>query len=296
MKFSLRQLQVFHQIAELHSVSEAAKSLNMSQSAASMALAQLESQLDKPLFHRQGRKMMLNHWGHWLRPHVNQILMSCSTIEMGMNNLEVISGKLSLGVSQTPAEHIVPALVAELDQDFPQLEMRVHVDNTENVISGLIDYRYDIGLIEGHCDDERLAQVPICDDELVIVASADHPFARQKLTRVSQLEMSSWILREPGAGTRKIFDNSIRKFIDQVKVHREYDHIGVILHMVSQSQYLTCLSYRSVEQAVKQGRLAILNVPELSMKREIRYAWRKNDMESDVRDVIFRTTQALVAS
>ena len=294
MKFSLRQMQVFQSVAEYQSVSEAAKELNMSQSAASMALAQLETMLGKPLFNRQGRNMALTSWGLWLRPHVQQLLANCNTIELGMKDRDLVSGRISVGASQTPAAHIVPALVCQLDRDFPHLEVSVGVENTEHVISGLIDYRFDLGIIEGHCDDERVELQRLCADELVVVASSQHPYAQREQTSLTQLEMAHWVLRERGAGTREIFDISIHEHITQLKVHREYDHVGVIMALVSQGNYLTCLSRRSVAQLVERGELAILSVPELSMKRDFSFIWRKQDVTSPSRTVVMKTANSLV--
>jgi DNA-binding transcriptional LysR family regulator len=296
MKFSLRQMQVFNYVAEYQSVSEAAKELNMSQSAASMALSQLESMLEKPLFIRQGRKMKLNNSGLWLRPHVHQLLSNCHTIELGMKDRDLVSGLISLGASQTPAEHLVPALVTQLDQDFPHLQVDFGVENTEHVIQGLHEYRYDLGIIEGHCDDESMDVQKLCEDELVIVASAQHAYAQGEQTSLTQLEMAQWILRERGAGTREIFDISIHEHIDQLNVHREYDHVGVIVALVADGNYLTCLSRRSVHQAVSQGVLAILNVPELNMVRDFSFVWRKSEGSSASRVAMIKTAKTLAAA
>ncbi|EAR09274.1 LysR substrate-binding domain-containing protein [Reinekea blandensis] len=294
MKFTLRQLQVFQQVAEQQSVSDAAKALQMSQSAASMALSQLESQLEKPLFHREGRKMTLNHWGRWLRPHALALLGNCKTIEMGMQSLDLVSGSISLGASQTPAEFVVPELVAALDRDFSHLEIGLHVENTEGVIAGLLDYRYDLGLIEGHCDDERLSLAPLCDDELVIVAGADHPYAGKDTVTLSQLEVAQWILRERGAGTREIFDLSIHEHIPRLRVHREYDQVSVILALVRQGQYLTCLSTRAVAEGVARGELVMLRVPELIMKRNFQFIWRRQDVSSELRELVLSRARHLI--
>lgn len=293
MKFSLRQMQVFQQVAEQQSVSEAARVLNMSQSAASMALAQLENLLGHDLFQREGRKMTLNHWGQWLRPHVQQLLGNCRTIELGLQSMDLVSGALTLGASQTPAEFVVPNLIASLDRDFPHLELGLGVENTEGIITGLIDYRYDLGLIEGHCDDERVAQQPLCDDELVVVAAPDHPFAQQEQTTLAQLEASRWVLRERGAGTREIFDLAIHEHIESLKVHREYDQVAVIKALVGQSHYLTCLSRRAVSRAVSAGRLVILNVPWLTMRRDFRFIWRKADAVNELRDLVINRARQL---
>jgi len=294
MKFSLRQLQIFQLVAEHQSVSEAAKELHLSQSAASMGLAQLESMLGHPLFVRQGRRMELTHWGLWLRPHVHELMTSCHTIEMGMSELDLVSGQIEIGASQTPVEHLVPSLFSEMDSSFPRLNLKLQVENTEHVIEGLLDYRFDLGIIEGHCDDERIERRVWCKDELVIIASTQHPYSHQEKTSLTQLEMAQWILREQGAGTREIFDSSIHEHIEQLKVHREYDQVSVILAMVAEGNYLSCLSYRSVEASVENGQLKILNVPELSMNREFVFIWRKQDVENPSRNAILKTAKSIV--
>ncbi|WP_075187740.1 LysR family transcriptional regulator [Teredinibacter haidensis] len=294
MKFSLRQLQIFQLIAEHQRVSDAAKELHMSQSAASMGLAQLEASLGHPLFIRQGRRMDLTNYGLWLRPHVHEVLANCRTIEMGMSELDLVSGQIQLGVSQTPAEHLVPALFCQMDRSFPRLNLKLEVENTEHVIAGLLDYRYDLGIIEGRCDDERIAREVWCKDELVILASTQHPYSRQESTTLTQLELAQWILREPGAGTREIFDSSIHKYLKQLNVHREYEQVGVILALLVKGNYLGCLSRRSVEPWVESGQLKILNVPELSITREFLFIWRKQESDNPSRNAILKTAKSIV--
>ena len=294
MKFSLRQLQVFQLVAEFKSVSAAAKELHMSQSAASMALSQLETLLENPLFERQGRRLELNNWGNWLRPHVNELLNSCKTIELGMKEMDLVSGQMDIGASQTPAEHMLPSLISEMDRSFPRLDIKLNVENTEHVIAGLMDYRYDLGIIEGHCDLASISRQVWFQDELVIFASTQHPYAKQDFTRISQLDMAQWILREHGAGTREIFDHHIHEHIEQVKVHREYEQVNVIMQMVADNAYLGCLSKHSVMPMIEAGKLKILNVPELNMKREISFIWRNQEMESSARSAIIRAARKTI--
>ncbi len=289
MKLSLRQLQVFHLVATHQSVSDAAKELNISQSAASMSLAQLEAMLDKPLFNRQGRRMELTTWGLWLRPHVYEMLNSCHAIEAGIKELDLVSGKISVGASQTPAEHLVPELFSVMVKHHPRLNIQLNVKNTEGVIEGLLDYDFDLGIIEGHCDSEKIDQKKWCEDELVVFASANHALTKQENVKLSQLEQAQWILREQGAGTREVFDSHIHKHIERINVHREYDQVSVILAMVAQGQYLGCLSYRSVQPFVDAGKLKILNVPTLSIRRHFSFIWRKLEFDNPSRSAIINT-------
>jgi len=288
MRYSLKQLAVFDAVADTGSVSLAADKLALTQSATSMSLAQLEKMLGRPLFERQGKQMALTHWGNWLRPKAKRLLQDAQQIEMGFIEQHLLSGELCIGASQTPAEHLIPDLISRIDSDFPELRIKLNVQSTDNVLQGLIDYKYDIGIIEGRCDDNRLHQEIWCRDHLTVVASAHHPFAKAERVTLSQLEQAKWVLREHGSGTRMIFDSSIHHLIEDLDVWREYEHVPVLRSMVANGQYVTCLPYLDVERFIESGLLVALNVPELSMERTLSFVWRADMIENPLVECIKR--------
>ncbi|GAK86248.1 Cys regulon transcriptional activator CysB [Vibrio ponticus] len=288
MRYSLKQLAVFDAVADTGSVSMAADKLALTQSATSMSLAQLEKMLGRPLFERQGKQMALTHWGNWLRPKAKRLLQDAQQIELGFIEQHLLSGELNVGASQTPAEHLIPDLISRIDNDFPELRIKLSVQSTDNVLQGLIDYKYDIGIIEGRCDDNRLHQEVWCRDHLTVVASAHHPFAKSERVSLSQLEQARWVLREHGSGTRMIFDSSIHHLVEDLDVWREYEHVPVLRRMVSNGQYLTCLPYLDVERYIESGALVALNVPELNMERTLSFVWRADMIENPLVECIKR--------
>ncbi|MBA5763268.1 LysR family transcriptional regulator [Vibrio sp. 404] len=288
MRYSLKQLAVFDAVANTGSVSLAADKLALTQSATSMSLAQLEKMLGRPLFERQGKQMALTHWGNWLRPKAKRLLQDAQQIEMGFIEQHLLSGELCIGASQTPAEHLIPDLISRIDSDFPELRIKLNVQSTDNVLQGLIDYKYDIGIIEGRCDDNRLHQEIWCRDHLTVVASAHHPFAKADRVTLSQLEQAKWVLREHGSGTRMIFDSSIHHLIEDLDVWREYEHVPVLRSMVANGQYVTCLPYLDVERFIESGMLVALDVPELSMDRTLSFVWRADMIENPLVECIKR--------
>ncbi|WP_117234093.1 LysR substrate-binding domain-containing protein [Vibrio maerlii] len=280
MRYSLKQLAVFDAISDLGSVSLAADKLALTQSATSMSLAQLEKMLGRPLFERQGKQMRLTHWGVWLRPKAKRLLQDAQQIEMGFLEQHLLSGELRLCASQTPAEHMVPELISIIDNDFPELRISLGVESTQTVIEGILDYRYDLGIIEGRCDDSRIHQETWCRDHLTVVASAHHPFAKRERVSLAQLEQARWVLREHGSGTRKVFESSVDHLIQDLDVWREYEHVPVLRTMVENGPYLTCLPYLDVERSIEAGRLVALNVPELDMERTLSFIWRADMAEN----------------
>ncbi|UAL45202.1 LysR family transcriptional regulator [Shewanella inventionis] len=235
MHFTLKQIAVFDAVASLESVSAAAKKLSMSQSAVSMSLSQLEHLLGRPLFIRQGNRLILSHWGQWLRPRAQKLLQDAQQITLGLHDQHIISGTVKLCSSQTAAEHLLPQLISNIDNDFPELRIELAVENSDHVAKEVLDYQFDLGIIEGRIDDSRLHQEPWIDDHLVVVAAPHHPFAQHPKTSLSQLELAKWVLREPGAGTRRIFDAAIHGLIDKLNVWKEYEQVGLLVSLRQRS-------------------------------------------------------------
>ncbi len=288
MRYSLKQLAVFNAVADTGSVSQAADKLALTQSATSMSLAQLEKMLGRPLFDRQGKQMALTHWGMWLRPKAKRLLQDALQIEMGLYEQHLLSGEIRLGASQTPAEHLVPDLISIIDNDFPEMRISLDVKSTKGVLEGVLDYKYDLGIIEGRCDDNRLNQEVWCRDHLTVVAASHHPFAKKGTASLAQLEQAKWVLREQGSGTRKTFDSSVSSLIEDLDVWREYEHVPVLRSLVANGQYLTCLPYLDVERYIKAGLLVALDVPELKMERTLSFIWRADMAENPLVDCIKR--------
>ncbi len=72
-------------------------------------------------------------------------------------------------------QNTVPDLISIIDNDFPEMRISLGVQSTKGVIDGVLDYKYDLGIIEGRCDDNRLHQEIWCRDHLTVVAASHHP-------------------------------------------------------------------------------------------------------------------------
>lgn len=294
LKYTLKQIMVFDAVAELESVSAAGRRLAMTQSAVSMSLSQLERQLDRPLFVRQGNRLTLSHWGRWLRPKARVLIQDARQIEMGLHDEQLISGVLRVSASQTAAEHLLPELISKIDADFPELRIELVVENTEHVIESVLNYDIDVGVIESRNDDSRIHQENWLTDHLVVVASPHHPFASHERVSLAQLEQAQWVLREHGAGTRGIFDGAVHGLIDNINVWKEYQHVPVLIELVKTGSYLSAIPFLDVEQDVKNGKIVILPTPQLDMRRHISFIWRTDSGESPLRNCLLAEGRRLL--
>ncbi len=281
MKITLRQLRVFDAVATMGSVSHAAKEISLSQSAASMSLADLEQHLGAPLFHRYGKKLQLNDYGRWLRPKAHQLLQQAEEIEHSANS-DSLNGQLIIGASSTIGNYLLAGLIADFVKLHPGVDIRLQVGNSEKVIDDMLNLRIDLGLIEGPCHNQHLMAQPWRNDELTIFCSPDHRLADHKKVSLRALQKQRWILREQGSGTREVFTLAAKDKLDQLDVILELSHSEAIKQAVKTGLGIGCLSQRVIANEVEYKQLVSLDVPGLTINRQLSILSRVGQQHSEL--------------
>lgn len=266
MKISLRQLEIFAAIANHGHVTRAASAVAMTQSAASMALAELEQQLDTPLFDRIGRQLRLNESGRQLLPRALDVLDRVREIETVTRQGD-LAFDLKLGASLTTGNHLLPGLLAELRKRHPQGQIRLSLKNTEQVVADLTHFRIDLGFVEGPVQDERLVRHFWHQDRLCVFAAADHPLAGKAATH-EDLREATWILRERGSGTREVFDRARSNALLPITAAFELEQPEAIRQCVRAGLGLGCLSILELKDAFQAGWLAPVDTHFLNLERQ----------------------------
>ncbi|MEI7613750.1 MAG: LysR substrate-binding domain-containing protein [Betaproteobacteria bacterium] len=274
MKITLRQLEIFSAIATHGHVTRAAEAVAMTQSAASMALAELEQQLDTQLFDRVGRQLMLNEAGRQLLPQALDVLDRVREIETVTGNAS-LAFDLHLGASLTVGNHLMPTLLGELARRYPDSHVRLSLQNTEHVIADLLAYRIDIGFVEGPVQDERLQRFFWQHDRMSVFVHPDHPLARKNAT-IDDLRNLSWVLREKGSGTREVFDRTMANASLNARIAFELEQPEAIRQSVRAGLGAGCLSMLELRDAFQAGWLAPVETPFLSLERKFQVILHRN--------------------
>jgi DNA-binding transcriptional LysR family regulator len=270
MKITLRQLEVFAAIASHGQVTRAAQSVALSQAAASMALADLEKQLGAPLFNRNGRQWQLTDNGREILPLAREVLDRTQDIE-DIAHAQGAAFDIHLGASVTIGNHLLPSLIAELSQTYPQAKVRVSRHNTEQVVAKLLAFQIDLGFIEGAASDPRLRFFPWRQDQLQVFAAADHPLAGREISK-EDLRTAAWITREPGSGTRERFDRALSEAGITPHIALELEQPEAVRQCVRLGMGLGCLSLLELRESFQAGTLAPIATPFLDLGRELRIA------------------------
>lgn len=276
MGMSLRKLEIFVKVAETGHVTRASEMLLISQSAVSMALADLEKQAGDPLFHRQGRRLVLNERGRCLLSEAQEILRRLNNFEKLLKEsaTEPI-GELHIGASTTIGNYLLPMLMAKFSRLYPRAKALLQVGNTQQIESAVESGELDLGLIEGPCHVQTLETIPWCDDELVVITGKDHPWVRQVEITVDMLAEADWVVREKGSGTREVFEAAIAGKIEKFSAHLELGHTEAIKKAVEAGLGVGCLSRLAVQRELDHGWLVAVKSP-LKLKRPLTILVKKH--------------------
>jgi len=266
MRLTLRQLEVFVAIARDGNVTHAADRIAMSQSAASTSLGELEKQFGRPLFDRVGKRLRLNEAGTAAMPKALEILDRATELEVLLAG-DGGPGALTLGASLTIGNYLCPVLIDRYLRLYPGSEVKLEIGNTEHIADAVANFNLDLALIEGEITHSDLAVTDWLADELTVFCAPSHPLAREASVSIEHLLGESWIVREPGSGTRQTLDRAMTPWWPRWRIGLELEHTEAIKGMVATGHFIGCVSRRALTEPFESGRLVPLSVPELDLHR-----------------------------
>lgn len=200
---TLEQLRIFVAVAEREHATRAAHDLNLTQSAVSAAVANLEARYATKLFDRVGRSIVLTEAGRVFLSEARAVLARAAAAETVLADLAGMKkGRLALAASQTVAAYWLPPLIHRYRGRYPGVSVTLSIANTESVAAMVHAGDADVGVVEGEIDDPALTATAVARDDMVLVVSADHPWARAAAVSTEDLTGTPWVLREAGSGTR----------------------------------------------------------------------------------------------
>ena len=204
----LTQLRSFHAVATEGSFTRAAQALHVSQPTVTTQVKQLEELYKVELFHRTGRRIRPTEIGERLLQLSRQIFgLEHEAVQVLRDAGELRSGHLR--VAAVGPSHVTKMLAA-FNQRYPDINISVGTGNSEDVLTRLLDYSADVGVLAQVLKDKRLVSVPYSEHPIVIFCNANHRFARRRSIRTAELQGEKLILREQGSTTRKAIESALK--------------------------------------------------------------------------------------
>ncbi len=277
---TLRHFRIFVAVCDTMNMTAAAETLFMSQSAVSQAISEMENHYDVRLFERLSKKLYLTQPGEKLLSYARHIIRMNAEVENDMKALHE-NALIRLGASVTIGAHVLPRLVSGYQRRYPQSQIEVYENNTEKVENRILRDQIDLGLVEGDTTSPDVLSRAFMEDELVLICGARHPFAALSEVEPQALERENIIIREPGSGTRKTFEDAMLANNLNWKVTWTCNNADTIKMAVEEGLGVSVISRRSVEREAMAGLLHIKSVRGMSFYRKFKIIYHKNKYLTD---------------
>ncbi|WP_455382914.1 LysR substrate-binding domain-containing protein [Salinispira pacifica] len=260
MNITLRQLEVFAAVATHGQVGRAAEALGVSQSAVSMALSDFETLIGERLFDRVSRSVLLNERGRALLPRAIAVVEQAREIELQRGGSPE-AGRIRVGASTTIGNYLLPALLGAFARAHPSIIVTLEVANTAEIVSRLSTHAVDVALVEGPVSAFEIERIFWREDELLPFASPSAP--------PTPVEKMQWIIREPGSGTREVFERAMAQARLPLEVRMELGHTEAVKKAVEAGLGYGCLSKLAVERELELGYLVPVALPGVDLRRDL---------------------------
>lgn len=270
----IRNLITFVRIAENRNFSKTADQLGYSQSAVTMQIKQLESELHAQLFERIGKKIKLTASGERLLPHALDILNSVRKAESIAREPEQASGRLCIGTCESYVSSILPSIIMEFSETCPHAEISIHTASVLDLFHLLkqndIDILYFLDEKIYFPDWIKISEQP---EKIFFVASSSSPLAGRKHIPIERLLQEPLYLTEKGISYRYAVEQLLAAKGYELHPFLEVGNTDVITQFLLKNKGISFLPEYAILNYVKNNQLAILDTEcdEIIMWRQLVY-------------------------
>jgi LysR family transcriptional regulator for metE and metH len=183
-----RHLRLVAEIARAQSVTRAADRLNVTQSAVSHQLRDIEERLGTALFLRSGRRMLLTAAGRHLVDTAGRVLDEIARAESAVTRLaRNEAGEFRVCTQCHTGYHWLPPLLQAVRRRYPDVEVRIAAEHTMHAVNALIEGKLDLAIVNRTPQDRRLRVRPLFEDEHAAIVAPSHPWAARAFVSPQEL-------------------------------------------------------------------------------------------------------------
>ncbi len=251
----IAQLEGFIEIARQGNMRRAAHALPISQPALTARLQALEEELETALFRRSHSGMVLTPAGRAFLPHAERAIEAIRSGSSLVRELEHgVVGELALAVAPAVSAYVLPEILVRFTSRHPDVRLLVRTGHSEEIVDLVARGEVELGIVR-QLRDARVRSIPLYEDELILVARPDHPFAEAGTVDVSEVSRAQLIMFDR---TSSYYDVTSALFRVAGVVPRgvtEVDNIEAAKRMVERGLGVALLPGTAVADALSAGSL-----------------------------------------
>lgn len=261
-------------VAQHGAITEAARSLGLTQPALSRRIQQLESEIGAPLLERSRKGVALTEMGRLVEQESRVLIERYARLKEQVSaHQRLEAGVVRIGGGATAIEFVVPPAIAQFQAAHPAIRFRVKEAGSREVEEDVLDERLELGIVTLPTRSSELEVRPIRDDRIVMVAAKSHALAGRRQVTASSLAGRDYIGFEGGSAIRQIIDRTLRELGVEMNVVMELRSIPAMLRMVETTGSLAFVSELAVP---RRGDVRVVSVRGLQVVRQLALIARRS--------------------
>jgi DNA-binding transcriptional LysR family regulator len=277
----LMQLEMFVATAEARGVQRAAERVFRTQPAVSMALRKLEEEIGAPLFDRSNRGFVLTATGELLFASAKRLLSLRDEAISEIRELHSLErGRVRIGANESAGNYLLPQIIQAFRQNYPNVRIDVSRQNSRQLIHDLRENSVDVALISFMPEEKDIEALPIMSDELILVASPQHPVAQRASLHIPDLGDEAFIAHTVTSASRHKVVEAFRSSNTTLRIVMEVAMIETIKKLIAMNLGIGFVPEMCVRDEIQRGELVRLRLEDFKYQRTVWLARRKTNAHS----------------
>jgi len=267
---NFNHLRIFYESAKQLNFSKAAQRLYISQPAVSSQIKQFEESLQIKLFNKVGNKVYLSEGGKLLLEYAQKIFSIENEAEKAIRDIrEVRKGTLCIGTTKTYARYLMPGYIYHFHSLYPGVTIHLNEGSSYEMMQSLFNMQNELAIVASTENPRDLKTIAFGKEEILLVASPKHPFAKMESITISELTKYPLIMREEGSATRKMVMNLFKSKHFMPAVLCEASNLEFIKELLEKGEGASFVVKSAIEQELSQGLLKEIKVTDVSLTMNV---------------------------
>lgn len=264
---TLRQIRIFLSASKFLSFSKAAADLNITGSAVSLQIKEMEGDIGVSLFNRKNNKITLSLAGEHFLLYANRVVDTLNEARTSMENFRGTEvGILKIGLVST-TRYFLPEMLVQFKKEYPNVQIKVAVKNREELIELLRDGEVDIAIMGKPPKHINANAEAFASHPHAFIISPLHSLAGKPNLPPHILNQVDVISREQGSGTRYIMEKYIAEQGLALKMSMEMSGNETIKQAVMANLGVSLVSLHTVGREITNNQIAILDIKDTPIIR-----------------------------
>ncbi len=288
----MEKVRLIRDVAYHRSISKGAKLSELSQSAASQAIQEVEREAGIELFDRTTRPLTVTDAGKLYVEYCRDVLRRQEELEASINRLkEEVNGRVRIAAIYSVGLSEMAEIEAHFGQLYPEATLQISYLRPERVWESVSGDGADLGLMSYAESSREIVALPWRDEEMVVAASPDHNLAKHSKVTPLELAGESFIGFDEDLPIQTQIARFLRDNHVAVETVLRFDNIEMIKQAVAHGSGVSIMPERVMRADIASGRLVSLRLRPANLFRPVRIIHRRRKVFSAAAEGLLKLLQ-----